>query len=228
MATYVMSDIHGHYENYLQFLQQSSFSDNDTLYIIGDILNRGQSAIPLIQDIMKKKNVISLKGNHESMLFPVLSDLICQSKETQQDIIKEELATAPIGQEETLRDFCKLTNKEQNEIINFINKLPLYKEIEVSGVNYILVHGGLPDFSEMPLEYYTENELMFGPHDYFINHYDNGSKIIVGHKPTKFIEGATPNEIYHINDSIAIDCGCGFGGQLGVLCLDTMEEMYFS
>ena len=90
-----------------------------------------------------------------------------------------------------------------------------------------MVHAGLPDFSEMPIEYYDEKELLFGPHDFYTNHYGDGSKIIVGHVPTKFIDGATPHEIFHINDTIAIDCGCGFGGQLGVICLNTMEEMYF-
>lgn len=227
MATYVMSDVHGHYDSYLDFLQQSNFSDSDTLYIIGDVLDRGSMAIPLIEDIMKRENVILLKGNHELMLLPILNDLICQSKETQQEIIQEELAIASIGQEETLMDFCTLSTKEQNQITYYISQLPLYEEVEVNGVNYILVHGGLPDFSEMPLEYYDENDLIFGPHDFSIKHYDDGSKIIVGHLPTKFIDGATPDKIYHINDTIAIDCGCGFGGQLGVLCLDNMEEMYF-
>lgn len=227
MATYVMSDVHGHYDSYLDFLRQSSFNDSDTLYIIGDVLDRGSDAIPLIQDIMKRENVILLKGNHELMLLPILSDLIGQSKGTQQEIIREELTIAPIGQKETLIDFCWLSTKEQNQITSYISQLPLYEKVEVKGVHYILVHGGLPDFSQMPLEYYDENELLFGPHDFSITHYDDGSKIIVGHLPTKFIDGAAPNEIYRINDTIAIDCGCGFGGQLGVLCLDTMEEMYF-
>lgn len=205
----------------------SRVGHGDTLYIIGDVLDRGSQAIPLIQDIMKRENVILLKGNHELMLLPVLSDLMYQNKATQQMIIQEELTIAPMGQQETLSDFCLLSTKEQNELICYINQLPLYEEIRVNNVDYILVHGGLPDFSEMPLEFYDETELLFGPHDFSIPHYGDGSKIIVGHLPTKFIDGATPNKIYHINDTIAIDCGCGFGGQLGVLCLDTMEELYF-
>lgn len=227
MATYVMSDIHGNYDRYLEFLQYSNFNDNDNLYIIGDVLDRGSMAIPLLQDIIKRKNVVFLKGNHELMMLPILNDLMYQSKETQKQIINDEMAIAQIGQEETLQDFCKLSVKEQNELVDYISQLPLYEELEVNGIRYILVHAGLPDFSEMPIEYYDENDLLFGPHDFDIFHYDDGSKIIVGHLPTKFINGATPHEIYHINDTIAIDCGCGYGGQLGVLCLNTMEEMYF-
>lgn len=227
MATFVMSDVHGHYDRYLAFLQHAKFDAHDTLYIIGDVLDRGSAAIPLLQDIMKRKNVILLKGNHELMLLPILNELMYQSKETQAQIIEEELSIAQIGQEETLRDFCRLSSKEQNEITYYLSQLPLYAEIQVNGSNYILVHAGLPDFSDMPLEFYEENELLFGPHDFDINHYHDGSRIIVGHLPTQFISGAIPHQIYHVNDTIAIDCGCGFGGRLGVLCLDTMEELYF-
>ena len=225
--TYILSDAHGHYDCYLEFLRWSRFSERDTLYIVGDVLNRGSQSIPLIQDIMNRENVILLKGNHELMMLPIFDDLIYQTRETQEEIIQEELAIASIGQEETLRDFCKLSAREQNQIISYIGQLPLYEEVAVNGTNYILVHGGLPDFSCMPVEYYDENDLMFGPHDFSIDHYGDGSKIIVGHLPTRFIDGAIPDRIFHIKDTIAIDCGCGFGGRLGVLRLDDMEEMYF-
>lgn len=225
--TYVLSDIHGFYDRYLDFMQWSHFSEQDTLYIVGDVLNRGSDSIPLLQDIMARENVVLLKGNHELMTLPIFSDLVYQSKDVQAKIIEEELAIAAIGQEETLRDFCALCAKEQNRILDYLGQLPLYAEITVNQNNYILVHAGLPDFCGMSPAYYEENDLLFGPHDFFINHYRDGSKIIVGHLPTRFISGAEPDRIYHINDTIAIDCGCGFGGQLGVLCLDTMEEMYF-
>lgn len=226
--TYVLADIHGFHYKYLEFLQYTNFNDNDTLYIIGDVLDRGSKSIPLIQDIMKKTNVILIKGNHEDMLLPVLNDLMFESKEVQEQIINDEISISRnIGQEYTLRDFCKLTTNEQNEITYYISQLPLYEEIEVNGINFILVHAGLPNFSDMPIEYYDEVDLLFGPHDFEINHYGDGSKIVIGHTPTRFISGAIPDKIFHINDTIAIDCGCGFGGQLGVLSLDTGEELYF-
>ena len=224
---YVCSDIHGYYDSFLEFIHYVNFKQEDTLYIIGDVLDRGSMSIPLIRDIMQRDNVVLLKGNHEAMLLPILDDLTYKTKEEQEEIIQDELAIEQIGQEDTLRDFCKLNTEEQNEIISFINQLPIYEELEVNGINYILVHAGLPDFEDAPIEYYEESDLLFGTHDFEINHYDDNTKIVVGHVPTKFIRGAEPHKIYHINDTIAIDCGCGFGGELGVLCLNTMEEMYF-
>lgn len=34
------------------------------------------------------------------------------------------------------------------------------------------------------------------------------------------------DKIYRGNNHVAIDCGCGFGGKLGCICLETMEEFY--
>ncbi len=45
MATYVISDIHGQYKMFLDLLDKIKLKDTDTLYILGDILDRGP--IPL-------------------------------------------------------------------------------------------------------------------------------------------------------------------------------------
>lgn len=224
---YVLSDIHGSYERFLTFLKYTHFNHEDTAWIIGDLLNRGEMSIPLLKHVMRMENITLLKGNHELMMLPVLNELIGRSMEEQQQIIQEELEIEQIGQEETLSDFCKLSRREQNAITYFLSELPLYDIVEVNGAAYILVHAGLPDFNDSPIEYYDENELMFGPHDFSIDHYGGNTKIVVGHLPTRFLDGAEPDKIYHSHDTIAIDCGCGYGGQLGVLCLDTMEELYF-
>ena len=46
--TYVMSDIHGQYEKYAQMLEKISFSDEDTLYILGDVLDRGDHSMKIL------------------------------------------------------------------------------------------------------------------------------------------------------------------------------------
>ncbi len=83
MATYVIADIHGHYDAYLEALAFIGFSEKDTLYIIGDVLNRGSQSIPLLQDIIKRKNVVLIKGNHELMMIPIFNDLMFQEKAAQ-------------------------------------------------------------------------------------------------------------------------------------------------
>lgn len=39
---YAMSDIHGCYEAYCALLEKIQFSDEDTLYIVGDAIDRGE------------------------------------------------------------------------------------------------------------------------------------------------------------------------------------------
>ena len=224
---YVCSDIHGFWDKYMDFLDEVNFSDKDTLYIIGDVIDRGSEGIRILQDIMRRKNVILLKGNHESMMLPLFNDLAYSDQWEQLEIIRDEIALAPqIGQEYTLKRFAQLTRKQQLPIIQYLKALPLYKIIVVNSQKYLLVHAGLPDFnSVMDMDFYTEDELLFGPHDFSINHF-NDTIVIVGHLPTRFIPGAEPDEIFKSKDSIAIDCGLGFGGKLGVICLETGEELY--
>jgi serine/threonine protein phosphatase 1 len=225
--TYVFSDIHGFFNEYQAFLEAVNFSDKDILYIVGDVIDRGREGIKILQDIMTRKNVVVIKGNHEHMLLPALDELCYSDKLSQIEIIRDEVNMTPIGQEETLRDFCKLCKKEQFEIINYLNSLTLYQNIIVNSQKYLLVHAGLPNFDEfVDMDFYSDDELLFGPHDYSINHFDD-TIVIVGHLPTRFISGAEPDRIFKSKDSIAIDCGLGFGGSLGVICLDTGEELYF-
>ena len=59
-----MSDLHGCYDKYMQMLEKIKFSSNDTLYILGDIIDREDNGIKILLDIMKRSNVIPLLGNH--------------------------------------------------------------------------------------------------------------------------------------------------------------------
>ena len=58
---YAISVIHGDYGAYRQMLSVIGFNENDTLYIIGDICDRGLYSAELYLDIMARENVISIK-----------------------------------------------------------------------------------------------------------------------------------------------------------------------
>ncbi len=72
---YTMSDLHGCYNQYVKMLEKINFSDNDTLYILGDIVDRGPDGIKILQDAMKRKNVMSLRGNHDFLAYYILNFL---------------------------------------------------------------------------------------------------------------------------------------------------------
>ena len=103
----------------------------------------------------------------------------------------------------------------------------------------MLVHAGLINFDEArPLDDYDISELLFCRIEPDKTYYKD-KYLVVGHTPTWFIRaeevGETPNtfkrtldngKIYKNGKNIVIDCGCGYGGQLGCICLDTLEEFY--
>lgn len=64
---YCMSDIHGDLEKFHSMLQLIRFSAKDTLFVIGDIIDRGPDGIEIIEEIMNSGNIIMLLGNHEKM-----------------------------------------------------------------------------------------------------------------------------------------------------------------
>ena len=64
---YVLSDLHGRYDLYLRMLERIGFDGGDVLYFLGDAADRGPDGIPVIQDLMGRRNVLPLLGNHEDM-----------------------------------------------------------------------------------------------------------------------------------------------------------------
>lgn len=55
---YLISDIHGCRQQLLELLTKIQFSEKDTLYVLGDVLDRGFDPIETLRDLMDCKNVI--------------------------------------------------------------------------------------------------------------------------------------------------------------------------
>ena len=94
----------------------------------------------------------------------------------------------------------------------------------------MLTHAGLNHFSpHRPLEDYQLTDFLFcrpqTDMEFWADRY-----LVYGHTPTRLLRqqrGEPPEDtILHLKMQIAIDCGCGFGGKLGCLCADTLEEFY--
>lgn len=112
--------------------------------------------------------------------------------------------------------------------MRYLETFKLYEEINVNNKDYILVHAGLDNFKiTKRLQDYTIDEMIWAETDYD-KMYFKDKILITGHTPVSAILfDKNADKIYKKNNHIAIDCGCGYGKKLGVLCLNTMEEMYF-
>lgn len=233
MSTYVISDIHGNYNAYMDMLKKIQFDDDDILYILGDILDRGPNPIQVILDVMKRPNVKVLAGNHCVMALECLSFLLKEiTQESLADLDREMfgklLNWRQNGASTTIKEFLKYDRSIQQEILTFISELDVYDEIEVAGKIFILVHAGLGNFSpEKQLWEYELNELVWDRPDYE-KMYFSDKYVISGHTPTLVIKSnPKPGYIYQANHHIVIDCGSSFpGGRLACLRLDDMKEFY--
>ena len=72
--TYVMSDIHGEHDRFKAMLQEIQFSDKDTLYILGDMIDYGPDSIAVVQDVMSRKNIQAFRRTSKRPLFQRCSE----------------------------------------------------------------------------------------------------------------------------------------------------------
>ena len=233
IATYVMSDIHGQYDMFMKLLDKINLKDTDTLYILGDVLDRGPHPIRTLQKLMEMPNVICLVGNHELMALECLEFLMKEitdsSIEEIDDKTLDNLLTWQLnGCQHTIEEFRKIDAEEKRRVIEYIREASIYEKVSVNGTDYLLVHAGLGNYlPEKDIEDYSLHELVWMRADYGVQYFSD-AYVVTGHTPTQNIkENPRPGYIYRKNNHIAIDCGATFpDGRLAAICLDTGEEYY--
>ena len=217
---YVMSDIHGCGNMYHEMLRKIQFCDSDHLYILGDAIDRGPDGISILEDIMRRRNVTMLLGNHEHMML----DAIFHPEDDMLNFRWESNGAYP-----TYQSVCLLAKEKQEAILDFLSGLSLETAISCNGHTYRLVHAA-PAY--MFAEYNRRNwdETTFCVW-YRIRKEDTVSAdetLIFGHTPTYRYSHGLPVSIWHGQNRIDIDCGAGhgYGGRLACLRLDDMAEFY--
>ena len=221
---YVMSDIHGNEEKFDNLLAQIDLKDDDILYILGDIVDRGPRPIEILLRVMEMKNVKMLLGNHEYMMLQAYF-LQCKEEEKETCIARWKRN----GCEVTIDGLNRLSLGERKRIYDFVNNLPINMEIEVGGKRYLLVHG-------FPEELFGVRESNFSDKKFFAvwervkkdDVMPEGKTVIFGHTSTDHYQDCEPASIWYGERMIGIDCGGGYGegGRISCLCLDNMKEYY--
>lgn len=228
---YAVSDIHGRLDKYQDLLRKVRFGPEDTLYVLGDVIDRGPDGFKILLDMARRPNVTALLGNHEAMAMDVLSRMPYAVRHNGEIRLAGKDAEAMElwfynGGELSLDDFLRLNSEQRKIVWEYMQEMPLYKEIAVGGRQFVLVHGGLENFSpSRPLEDYAPDEILWCRPDLDAAYYPD-KYVVFGHTPVQLL-GSGSAKIYRNGKSIDIDCGCVFrGGRLGCLCLDTMDEIY--
>ena len=251
---FVMSDIHGCYNAFMNILKQIHFSKDDVLYIIGDMIDRGPDSISVLKYIHEHKNIIPMMGNHEWMMLQNIDGgEYYYSWDSNGNFELDTWLTSRMISEETNRKamfnhkepLYKRTYKpEAEKLIAWIRKLPYWIELD----DYILVHAGWDGIIDgwyleenkdknPTFEDFIKTQSLFDivwaryefyevDHTKLIEKLCGKKKLIVfGHTTTSHHFDRNA-KIKHWPDKINIDCGCAYGGNLACLNLDTMEEYY--
>ena len=233
---YVMSDIHGRKDKFEKLLKKINFCHGtDTLYVLGDVIDRGPQGIDLIESFMMMESIKLFIGNHEQMMiFHYLfgmSDWLLKNN----------------GGEVTKNAFEKRTKEEQKRILDYLRENTyLVLKQNINGTLYQLSHAScLPikdnqlltkDEVKTKYDWFRLMDLLWGwgIHDKEQIKILKGDPItfVTGHKPTQLIEGWGKDQVYKKTFEnnmtyIDIDCGCVFEtGKLACMCLETGKITY--
>ncbi len=224
---YAVSDLHGCLGKYQRLLDALPLGETDTLYILGDVIDRGAGGIEILLDLMSRANVKPLIGNHESLSLGVMKRIAAGAAD-EQTVGRTKAGALWLLSDgaPTVRAFCALSPGRQRDVIDYIESFGIYDELAVNGRRFHLSHT-LPDYDPgRPIHDVGFLEFLYGEPDY-TKVYAPDTLFVTGHTPTGLIDPAFAGRILQKNHHIAIDCGAAFGNPLGCICLDTLEEFYF-
>ncbi|MBU2965017.1 symmetrical bis(5'-nucleosyl)-tetraphosphatase [Amphritea sp. 2_MG-2023] len=123
MATYAIGDIQGCYDELQALLQHINFSDNDRLWLAGDLVNRGPKSLETLRFLYRiRDRVVVTLGNHDLHLLAVYSGTIKSKRsDTFNDILQ-----AP----------------DADKLMKWLCSQPLLVTDEPLG--FTMVHAGIP------------------------------------------------------------------------------------
>ena len=236
---FVIGDIHGEYDLFIELLKKVKFDyEKDLLICLGDVVDRGLKSYEVVEELLKIKNLISIKGNHD--------ECFRESQETGINILYNQ------GGRETMLSYSRNTDCDNNPTripiehkLFFNNQLLYYIDEE----NNLFIHGGFN--RHILIEEELDKQVFYWDRDLFMsamsfskinsNHLfktkNNFKTIFIGHTPTVYwneeeeIQGKIiVNQKKPITNPIKaaniwnIDTGCGKGDfPLTIMNIDNFE-----
>ena len=229
--TYVMSDIHGEYQKFLEMMDRLRLGEDDVLFVLGDVIDRGPEPVALLTDLSMRHNVYPLMGNHEWMALDVLRTLLvevteenCETQITG-DVLRKLATWQNNGGDVTLKQLRALPHEERMALVEYMEEFEPYALVRAGGQKFVLVHAGFDHYDpQKALGDYDVTDLLFARPPAEQIYYNESIRVIVGHTPTPAM--GCPPQIFTSGNVTYIDCGATFNGRLACLRLDDGMEFY--
>lgn len=241
--TFALADIHGNYKALLQCLQRSNFDyENDTLIQLGDVVDGHSDSFEVIEELLKIKNLISIKGNHDDWFNQWIETGVNPSgwKQGQKATgISYLNHSRPDEAWYTLNsnynDFelnIKSSDIPESHKKFFTNQLPYYRDND----NNIFIHGGFNRhyFLHEQLNYtfwwdrdlwnaalsYGNMTTMEGLAKPKFKMIENFKEVFIGHTTTECWKTTEPMNAANIWN---LDTGAGMYGKLTIMDINTKK-----
>ncbi len=244
MSVYAVSDLHGQYNTFIKGLEKIGFSDADTLYVIGDAIDRGPDGIKILRYIREHDNMDLILGNHEFMMLnsvPADGGPGC-------DGVDADIWLFFNGGITTYEEYGNISVEQKKTILGWLATRQVIKIIDINGTGFCLTHSfyipGCENKRYDELTYDTVSHIVWdsiyrtGDDTHAEDIYGNYDHIFVtGHVPVQRIymsyEGDDDYnrlEMHRHGNLLCIDGGCALGYNSGVnsgaifLRLDDLKE----
>lgn len=256
MACYALSDIHGRLKTLDRLLEKVSPAEDDEIYILGDMVDRGPDSVEVMKLCRNLPNATVLLGNHEQLMLDFF-----HNPQDQEALLN----WAINGGVPTARGLMKMKADARHDLLDWAAGLARWIVKTVAGRTYVLVHAGLrteklaadaADHISAALAAQDADDLVWIREGYLdrptglLDAKGKGPIIVGGHTPTALAEtladvadrsalnddgrcqmlslGAT-EATGGVADRLVIDCGAGSVPDHGRLCmlrLDDRKEFY--
>lgn len=253
-GTYIVGDIHGCYNEWMEMKSRIESEDSEATFIlVGDIIDRGPYTMEMIDwamsNITETGKYQMIMGNHEQ---DKLSLWITYLKKLTKGHLDEEADDDIIPYDSY--DFVKLYKnkgkkwKDIAKYVSWVSKLDYFKDITINNRRFIISHANLPYSIIDEDNGYTLRRPKTPREKYdvaFNRECDDFDKIpdttlIHGHNASVFeesfhysieVKDEDLGKIIYMNNRINIDCGLvyrryGRPGNLAVIRLNDMKEYY--
>ena len=123
MATYAIGDIQGCFDELTNLLETIGFNKDDTLWLCGDLVNRGPKSLETLRFIKQLGHqAVSVLGNHDLHLLAIHNGAIKKKKSDTLNAI--------------------LNAPDRDELMDWLQKQPLLHSD--TALNFTMVHAGIP------------------------------------------------------------------------------------
>ncbi|MBR3383272.1 MAG: metallophosphoesterase [Clostridia bacterium] len=235
MSFYAISDLHGYpLEKFKALLEKAGFGEGDTLYVIGDVIDRNlDGGVGLLRYIMGRPDFEFILGNHEDMLLAcdflfeeITDESISELNEMKAAALNRYLRNGGGVTLESLRLLRREDPAAFDDLLDFLRESPLYGAVSCGGRDFLLVHGGLGGFSpEKKLSEYSPHDLIWERPSLETEYFDDVITVF-GHTPTLYYGDEYAGKVLFTRTWIDIDAGAASCLPPALLRLDDLAVFY--